>query len=50
MIRVYDTNLSWFIGTKLFGYVIWMHWWYDRGMRKRRWMPLEFDWVKRGRG
>lgn len=49
MIRFYDTNLSWYCGTELFGIVAWFHWWYDKGMRKRRWMPLEFYYVRRNK-
>lgn len=47
MIRFYDTNLSWYFGSELFGMVIWAHWWYGRDMRRRRWMPLELYFVRR---
>ena len=47
--RMYDTNLSWWFGFEVWGIVIYAHWWYDRGMRMRRWMPLEVSFVRRNR-
>jgi len=47
--RFYDTNLSWCLVFSVFGFVVWAHWWYDRGMRMRRWMPLELHAVRRNR-
>lgn len=40
--QLYDTNLSWRLCGKLFGVFFQFDWWYDRGSRRRFWMPMEF--------
>lgn len=39
--KLYDTWLSYRLQAQIFRLGIQIDWWYDRGMRRHSWLPLE---------